>query len=163
MKYLEEAQSDAQDAVETFADEIVEHLVDNGQVRIHPLNDLHKFDEYHHESHVDKEYHLSDAASLLDELAEFEETDDGLWEGLEPRRAISAQAAYTYGNAVLSLVDDLLKEIQDDETITNLLEAIDNLEEDNEDGSPNSAYECTKEHVMKTLKERVEQIARGEV
>ena len=40
-----------------------------------------------------------------------EETDSGLWQGLPPRDAIRAQAAYTYGNAVLREWRDLIDDI----------------------------------------------------
>lgn len=70
-------------------------------------------DEYHHLEHVDKEYDLLEAAMILEQLDKFEETDSGLWEGLEPRRAISCQAAYTYGNAVSYCFEELLQYIED--------------------------------------------------
>lgn len=156
------ARTDAMDSVEYFVDEIVEHLVENGQERIWPLNDLEGFDEYHHSTHVDHEYNLSEAASILDQLDRYEETDSGLWQGLEPRRAISAQAAYTYGNAVLSMIDDILEAIKDDYTIAELLDDYISVENTLEDGEDNPDYEPHILKVTKSLKERVEQLARGE-
>ncbi len=69
---------------------------------------------YHHENHTDRAYNLSDAADILDRLSEFEETDSGLWEGQEPRDAISAQAAYTYANAVYSEWRDLIEQLEEE-------------------------------------------------
>ena len=106
-----DAQSDANDFVLNFEDEVIEQLIDKGKASDDFLNDYPGGDSYHHETHVDKWYSLSDAAEVLDELNEFEETDFGLWEGLAPRDAISAQAAYTYGNAVYSMAVDLIEEI----------------------------------------------------
>ena len=57
---------------------------------------------------------LQEAAALLDELSKHEETDNGLWEGQEPREAIATQAAFTYGNAVYAEWTDLIKQINDD-------------------------------------------------
>ena len=113
MSYYTDARSDAAETVEHFLDEIVEQIIDKGEASDDLLNDYLGGDSYHHESHVDKYYNLSDAAELLHELREHEETDDGLWQGLAPRDAIGAQAAYTYGNAVYSMFRDLIKEINE--------------------------------------------------
>ncbi len=111
--YREEADSDAHDTVDYFFDEVVEFLLDNAEASDDLLNDYPNGDAYHHESHTDKSYNLTDAAALLDELYDYEETDSGLWEGQAPRDAISTQAAFTYANAVYSLFQDLIKEIND--------------------------------------------------
>jgi hypothetical protein len=119
--YRQEAISDAKDMASEFLDTIVEALMDDGQASDDAFNDYPNGDAYHHESHVDKAYNLQEAAQLLDDLDEFEETDDGLWDGLAPRDAIGAQAAYTYGNAVLSYFADLIREINDDDDIEELV------------------------------------------
>ena len=99
--YVSEAITDAKNMALNFLEDIVESYVDNdGKASTDLFNDYPSGDEYHHEGHVDNEYDLTEAAMLLDQLSNFEETDSGLWEGLEPRKAISAQTAYTYGNAV---------------------------------------------------------------
>jgi hypothetical protein len=109
--YRAEAEDDARSTVSEFADQIVEQIMDDGKASDDLLNDYPNGDAYHHESHVDRDYRLTEAADLLDHLSDFEERDSGLWEGLEPRKAIAAQAAYTYGNAVLSFFRDLIEEI----------------------------------------------------
>ena len=109
--YLREAADDAADTVRNFADEILEQLLDDGEASDDLLNDYPNGDAWHHECHVDKDYSLIDAATLIDQLRDFEETDSGLWEGLEPRRAIAAQAAYTYGNAVYYEWRELIEKI----------------------------------------------------
>lgn len=114
MSYTEDAQSDARDMVDNFRDEIIQQLVDNGEASDDLLNDYPEGDSYHHETHVDRFYDLTDAADLLDELSDHEETDSGLWYGQGPRRAIGTQAAYTYGNAVMSEWRDLIREINEE-------------------------------------------------
>jgi len=111
--YRKEAASDARDMAENFLDAIVEQIEAKGEASTDLNNDYSGGDEYHHSYHVDKSYSLLEAAELLDQLSDFEETDYGLWEGLDPREAVSAMAAYTYGNAVMSYWDDLIKEIND--------------------------------------------------
>lgn len=122
--YRKAAESDAADTVEEFIDEIVERLVDRGEASNDLLNDYSHGDSYHHERHVDKEYDLKEAAELLDQLDDYEETDSGLWEGRLPRDAVSAQAAYTYGNAVYSMFQDLIKKVNEEAAA--VLEAFEN-------------------------------------
>ncbi len=119
--YLDDARRDAAETVRNFLDEVVEQLIDRARGASDDLyNDYHDGDSYHHETHVDKAYNLQEAAELLDQLSEYEETDSGLWEGLAPREAIGAQAAYTYGQAVSCLWAELIKEINEDDTIEEL-------------------------------------------
>jgi hypothetical protein len=125
--WLAEARSDAQDTALNFLDEIVDQLLDGGGVSNDLLNDYPDGDSYHHENHVDRDY------DLLDELGDYEETDSGLWKGMRPRQAISCQAAYTYGKAVASLWNDLIKEINDDQDIKDFLAVKEDAEEDGED------------------------------
>jgi hypothetical protein len=109
--YWKEAKDDAKDFVENFKDAIAEQIVESGKASDDYNNDYDGGDSYFHESYVDKDYSLQEAAELLDQLDRYEETDSGLWEGLEPRRAIAAQAAYTYGNAVSEAIQELIKDI----------------------------------------------------
>ena len=109
--YRQEAQEDAKDFVQNFMDEIVEQIMENQKASDDWNNDYPDGDSYFHESFVDKDYDLKEAAQLLDELDEFEVTDRGLWEGQEPRRAIATQAAFTYGNAVGVFISDLIADI----------------------------------------------------
>lgn len=110
--YRDEACSDARDMLDHFADEIASQARD-GDVSDDINNDYPDGDAYHHESHVDKSYSLLDAAHLLDDLRDDEETDSGLWQGLDPRDAVSAQAAHTYGNAVASRWRDEIADLND--------------------------------------------------
>ena len=143
--YSEDAKSDAISTVQNFMDEIVEKIIGGEEVSDDLNNDYVCGDSYHHESHVDREYDLQEAAELLDELSNHEETDSGLWGGLKPRKAISAQAAYTYGNAVYSEWRDLIKAINEDDAI----EAI----RDNVAGS-----DCDQEALEKVIESRIKAI-----
>lgn len=109
--YRDEARSDACSTVENFRDEILDQLMSDGQASDDLHNDYSNGDSYHHESHVDKWYNVAEAAAVLDQLDEYEETDSGLWDGQPMKEALSTCAAFTYGNAVLSEWADLIREI----------------------------------------------------
>ncbi len=154
--YRSEASDDAANFVEEFADQVVEKLIDDGEASDDFLNDYGNADSYHHETHVDKAYNLSEAAEILDQLDDYEETDSGLWEGLQPREAISAQAAYTYGAAVYSMACDIIEAINEDDEIESLLEHrgkdIDDSMADDADGEKNDSYdEEFAEHIKATF------------
>ena len=112
--YRAEAESDARETVSNFADEILEQLLDKGKASDDLNNDYPNGDSWHHESHVDKWYSLTDAAELIDELSDCEETDNGLWEGQQPKEAISTCAAFTYGNAVYEEWTRLIEKINEE-------------------------------------------------
>lgn len=112
--YREEARQHAIDMIGEFQKEIGEMLVDDGKASTDLFNDYGTGDAYHHETHVDKAYNLLEAANLLDQLDEYEETDSGLWRDLSPRDAIGAQAAYTYGNAVASMWQEHIEAINNE-------------------------------------------------
>lgn len=113
--YYLKAQSDAWDTVQEFADTITEQVQRGEEVSSDLYNDYPDGDGYHHSTHVDKWYNLTQAAEVLDQLSEHTEEDSGLWQGQEPREAIGTQAAFTYGNAVMaewqSLVEELNSEL----------------------------------------------------
>jgi len=114
--YLASAESDAKETVDNFKDEIVEQLCDDGKASDDLNNDYPGGDAWHHESHVDKWYNLHEAAAVLDQLDDFEETDSGLWEGQDMKEALSTCAAFTYGNAVYHEWTELIEQINDEET-----------------------------------------------
>jgi len=146
--YNYEAASDAASMAEYFLDSIVESFLDNdGGASDDFANDYDGGDSYHHESHVDKEYRLLEAAAVLDQLSDHEETDSGLWEGLEPRRAVSCQAAFTYGNAVASHWFDLIETINEDDELQDLFSKY-----------QEKAYE---DATAETIKERIRERIRG--
>lgn len=109
--YRSDAVSDARETVSEFKDTILEQLEENDKASTDLHNDYPGGDSWHHESHVDRWYNLTDAAELIDQLSEHEETDSGLWDGQQPKEAIGTCAAFTYGNAVLSEWRELIEEI----------------------------------------------------
>ena len=115
--YISEARSDAAATALEYIDTIMEFIKDGEDVSDDLLNEYVSGDAYHQESHVDRAYDLVEAATLLKELRDYKETNSDLWEGLEPEKAISAQAAYTYGNAVMGYWQEMIEYINDDEMV----------------------------------------------
>lgn len=111
--YNAEAIDDAKRMVEEFRDQLIEKLIESGEASDDFNNDYAGGDRWHHETHINRDYSLQEAAELLSNLYRHKETDSGLWEGLDPERAIAAQAAFTYGNTVASEWSDLIEEIND--------------------------------------------------
>ena len=127
--YRESAIEDANEMVRSYAEEIVEKLLNDGEASDDFGNDYAGGDSYHHENHIDVFYTLLEAAELLNELSNFEETDSGMWEGQEPKDAVCSMAAYTYGNAVASYWQDVIESINDDESIVSLIDEYNECEE----------------------------------
>lgn len=126
--YLSEARKDAQNMALEYLDQIMEYLTGGNDVSKNLLNDYSGADSYHHENHVDRGYGLSDAAELLDQLSDYEETDSGLWEMHEPRQAVCIQAAYTYGNAVYQIWQRIVEDINRAAQTAPLADALQDLE-----------------------------------
>jgi hypothetical protein len=144
--YLREATDDAAETVRNFADEILEQLLDKGEASDDLLNDYPNGDAWHHESHVDKWYSLIDAAELIDQLSEFEEDDAGLWQGQQPKEAISTCAAFTYGNAVYSEWRELIEKIN-----TEAAEIISDFDETAEGCDDTDALETDKREALRKM------------
>lgn len=152
--YRKEAEEDARNMVEEFIDEIVEKLIGDGEASNDYNNDYSHGDSYHHETHVDRSYTLLEAAQLLDQLDDYEETDRGLWEGQEPRRAVETQAAFTYGNAVGSMWAKLIENINDNakEILEDFASEKDHLESQKEELEAEEGGEDWTEDKAKELK-----------
>ncbi len=112
--YRNDALNNARETVQEFRNEILEKLTESGEASSDLLNDYGRGDSWHHETHIDKLYDLTDAAELIDQLSDHEETDSGLWAGQQPKDAIGTCAAFTYGNAVYSEWVDLIEAINDE-------------------------------------------------
>lgn len=150
--YHGDAVSDARDTVRNFLDQICEQLADSGEASDDLFNDYADGDSYHHENHVDRFYNLSEAVEVLDQLSEFEETDSGLWEGLPPRDAIGAQAAYTYGNAVMTFWREIIDDVNSDDEVANALTLLNEIDEDAEDA------DNQREILSRNLRDEVERV-----
>lgn len=149
--YWAEAVSDSWDTVENFVDEMVEQWRESGEVSSDLHNDYSDGDSYHHESHVDRFYSLTEAAQILDQLSEYEETDNGLWEGLNPKSAVSTQAAYTYGNAVLAAWNYRIEELNEalEELTESLAEALTEADSEATEDDADAARESAGEKLIR--------------
>jgi hypothetical protein len=96
MDYDSEVEDEARDFLIENEEMIVKALYEDADWDYNDIDDL---DCYWHETIVDRGYSIEDAAYILDNCHE-EETDSGIWEGLDARDAMSARAAYSYSNDV---------------------------------------------------------------
>lgn len=110
---MKDARDDAKEFLsDNFLEEIVEQLIESGEASDDINNDYPNGDGLFHESIVDEWYSPSEAVEILEEYDDHEETDSGLWEGLNDwKRILGTIAAFTYGNAVMSEINDLFEEI----------------------------------------------------
>jgi hypothetical protein len=152
--YNYQAASDAVDMAENFFTEIVLSFIDNhGGASDDFANDYEDGDSYHHETHVDKEYELLEAAQLLDQLEDHEETDSGLWEGLGPRKAVSCQAAFTYGNAVAYHWMQIIDTINEDEQLAGLFAEFEAIDPEEDAPKPPEQWELAKIAIETRIRE----------
>jgi len=125
--YAQSAREDAKETVLKFIDQVVKQLSEASEASDDLYINYPNGYGYHHENHVDKVYTLLEAANLLEQLSEHGEDDYGLWESYPPVKAIVAQAAFTYGNAVYSSWRELIDYINCEysELDPDLVESID--------------------------------------
>jgi len=96
MDYDIEIENEARDFIIDNEDMIIEALKNDADW---DYNDMDNLDSLWHETIVDRAYTVEDATYILDNC-ENEETDSGIWEGLDYRDEMSARAAYSYSNDV---------------------------------------------------------------
>jgi hypothetical protein len=106
--YKKNAERDAWDAVDEHIDDIIDDL-ESGDAEKDPS----WLYDHAHESWNQAEYSLAEAAELLDQLADHEETDEGMWQGQSPRVAISTQASFTYRNACVHEYGEIIETVND--------------------------------------------------
>jgi hypothetical protein len=104
--YTREAESEAKDAARNFVDQIIEALVATGRA---PLEMSAYSNSYLHERVIDRSYRPAEAIELLEELDGFEDDPGVPWD--DWRSALSAMAAYTYGNAVNHKFEELMRAV----------------------------------------------------
>lgn len=110
--YYDEANENAKEIIMELANEIREQLIANGEASTDIVNDYESGDRLIYESD-NQVYDLEDESELINELREYEETDEGLWEGLKPEDAISVKASYTKMNAVYDMTRKYIEEINE--------------------------------------------------
>src|SRR5690606_15113144 len=75
-------------------------------------------------------YNLQEAAKLLSDLEDYQETDRGLWERQKPTDAISTMAAYTFGAAVHHFFGELIGQINEEFDIDEFINDDGDVDED---------------------------------
>jgi DNA repair exonuclease SbcCD ATPase subunit len=131
--YYEKVEAEAKSFVDDYIDEIYTEVEENG------VDDLYDFvNDYRLHEWVDSDFiyvGLIESANIIEQSNNVE-TDSGLWEGLEPTKAIETQAFYTYRNDMSIEIMDIIKsELQDrqSELETDLEKLQEELEEVEED------------------------------
>ena len=142
MRYLQDALDDAKDFFQNFETEVIDQLIEKGEVSGDYFGDYEGGDSYFHENYVDKWYSRREAVDLLEELSQFEETDSGIWEGLDLDRQLSAMAAYTYGNAVSCFIREFAEKLSNID--------LDDLIEEGESDVPDSVM---RERLAEAIRE----------
>lgn len=108
MNYTQDVLEDAVDFLQNHPDEIKEAIledtdfsdIEDGEIR-----------DWLHEEVTDRYYSLAAAAYII-ENCENEETDCGLYEGLDARDAMSVIAAYSYSSDVWFKAEELYEEMR---------------------------------------------------
>lgn len=112
MNYEIKAKNDAKDFIK---EHLIEQIIENFIRSSETPTVLYKY-KYNDEStykYSDEYYSPLEAVTLLDQLSDYEETDRGLFEDKDWRDMLSSIAAFTYKNAVMSFINDLLIEINE--------------------------------------------------
>jgi len=110
MNYEVKAKNNAKDFIkEHVKEEIIENFIRVSETPTQLYK--YKFNDELTYRFSDEDYSPLEAVTLLDQLSEYEETDRGLFEDKDWRDLLSGVAAFTYKNAVMSFIDDLLIEI----------------------------------------------------
>lgn len=113
------AMDDALDCIDEHSEAIAESLLENN---CEADDDPETYDQYvRHENWQQHDYGLIEAAHLLDQLEEHEESDTGLWEGADGvREILSSMAAFTYCNACTDLFRRFIKDLNNDSVLEEL-------------------------------------------
>jgi hypothetical protein len=131
MDYEKDVEEDAYQFLIEHADDFKDALRDCVEF---DRNDIRCLDDDWHYAIVDRGYSPADAVYILDHC-ENEETDSGLWEGLDDwRDQLSARAAWSYALDVWFKAEELYNGLKDDveaaiEEATETVEEADDTEE----------------------------------
>lgn len=107
MDYTRDVEKDAVDFLSDIEADVKKAIID-GEADVSEItceeSGYGEIRDFFHESVVDQSYSIEDAAFVIANC-ENEETDTGMWEGLEMHEAMQACAAYSYGNDVWNEVE----------------------------------------------------------
>jgi hypothetical protein len=106
-------EDDAREWIENFTEAMVEMIIKDGKVSEDPFCKYDGGERFFTETQQFREYSLLEAATILDEFGDHKEEDEGFWNGLSPHKAVEAQAAQTYSNAVRAEIARRLKNINE--------------------------------------------------
>lgn len=154
-------QEEAETLLKDIEDELRDEVVLSGM-------DVTEFLDEHVFSHVDNLFistDLHDYAHILDQ-SDNVETDTGLWEGLEPIKAVQSMAFFTFRTDLTESLNEQVKSLLEDEEqditeeISNLEERKDELEEeeyelDEDDFEDSEEYEERADAVTEELESLV--------
>jgi len=132
--YTQRVYEEARDLILDNKDTFKQPMINN---KSFSLDEIDSLDRLFHETVVDRDYNLKEALFIITNT-ENEETDEGLWEGLDWRETVSTIAAYSYGNDVWlnaeklynickTRYEDLLDKLCSDQPLDNL-EGLEELE-----------------------------------
>lgn len=121
-----EAEEDARNMAREYLDQIVDQLLNDGECARYCDESVYQgiYDYCFESNFRDQEVSLLEAAQILDEFSEYEEDDSGMWEGLPPREAVCVQAVMTYENAVQGFFAEIIKEVNGDDEVADLLKKL---------------------------------------
>lgn len=106
MNYYKDIQDEAQGFMQEYQEEIIEALVDDvGTWESVPIQTVFR-------EKIAPSLTFNDAVTVLDETENLE-TDDGLWDGWQPKDAVVLQAYYSYQADVFAACDKLYTAMQE--------------------------------------------------
>lgn len=101
MDWVAEVKDCLKDFIDEYTDSIVQQ-VKHGKTVIIDQDFYLSASEYIHEKITHKfDLSISEAADLINTLEDYEETDEGLWQGERPSQAIRSMAAATFTKAFI--------------------------------------------------------------
>lgn len=134
--YNEYVEKEAKSFVEEFEVDLIDEIKD-GNTDVHSYVHDYRLHEW-----VDNDFiyvDLKDSADIL-EQSDNVETDSGLWEGQEPRKAIETQAFFTYRNDLGEEVMERFKDILE-RKMSEVDSDLDELREEQADEMDNDKYD----------------------
>ena len=125
--YTQRVYEEARDLILDNKDTFKQPMIDN---KSFSLDEIDSLDRLFYETIIDRDYNLKEALFIIINT-ENEETDEGLWEGLDWRKTTSTIAANSYGNDVWlnaeklynickTRYEDLLDKLCSDQPLDNL-------------------------------------------
>jgi hypothetical protein len=159
-RYYDKVSEEADNFVDEYINEIFTEVEDDG------VNDLYEFvNDYRLHEWVDSDFiyvGLVESANIIEQSNNVE-TDFGLWEGLEPTKAIEAQAFYTYRNDMSEYIMDNIKDRLEtrqaelEEELDTLKEELEEVETDDNIIKKDSTIERLEE-LIDRLDERIDNL-----